>query len=394
MELYILDPLLRRVEVVDMFESLIWTERFRATGDFEVNLHSTNESRKLFTAGTLVGMNESYRVMKVETLEDTHDEQGKMVLKVSGRSLENILEDRAAKDTMSNTTTEPTWNLTGTAANVARQIFNDICVLGQLNAGDKIPLVQIGAASLFPINTIPEDPTVISVKLELQTVYAAIKGLCDLYDLGFRLTTDLYSTVLRFEIYAGSDRTSTQFTLPPVVFSPNLDNLQNTTELKSIEPNKNVAYVFSPVGFEIVYASGVDPEVESLDRQVLLVNATDITDTNPATASALMIQRGREELTKNRGFSAFDGELNHNSTYKYGRDYQLGDLVEMRNIDGLTNNMRVTEQIFASDAEGDRSYPTLAIDLVIEPGSWLAWEHNQVWLDLDLDTTSVWANQP
>lgn len=391
MELYTLDALLRRVEVVDMFESLIWTERYQATGEFELQVHSNTGTRGIFQNGTLLALNESYRIMKVETVEDTTDEQGKTVLKVTGRSMENILEDRVAKDTMSNTTVEPEWVITGLPAAVIRSIFTDICVTGTLDVGDKIPL--IGAGTLFPTNTIPEPTGSITVKLELQTVYAAIKSLCELYDLGFRLTTDFYSSVLHFEVYSGSDRTSGQSILPAVVFSPSLDNLQNTTDLKTIEPNKNVAYVFSPVGFEKVYAAGVDPEVESFERQVLLVNASDITDPTPATATALMIQRGVEELSKNRSYSAFDGELNHNSEYKYGKDYHLGDLVELRNIDGLTNNMRVSEQIFVSDAQGDRSYPTLAINLVIQPGTWLAWEHNMVWLDLDLDTTSVWANQ-
>jgi hypothetical protein len=41
----------------------------------------------------------------------------------------------------------------------------------------------------------------------------------------------------------------------------------------------------------------------------------------------------------------------------------------------------VTEQIFVSDLEGDRSYPTLqAVDLV-QPGSWSAWSRTGIWND-------------
>jgi hypothetical protein len=52
--------------------------------------------------------------------------------------------------------------------------------------------------------------------------------------------------------------------------------------------------------------------------------------------------------------------------------------------------MQVSEQIFVCDGEGERSYPTLAINQFIMPGSWLAWDYNQVWIDLG--ATEYWAN--
>jgi hypothetical protein len=200
-------------------------------------------------------------------------------------------------------------------------------------------------------------------------------------------------TQLYFDIYAGSDRTTAQTTLPPVVFAPELDNLQNTKELTTIDSTKNVAYVYSPAGFAEVYASGVDPAVEGLERRVLVVNASDITSDNPNVTAALN-QRGYQELAKYRVLQAFDGEISQNSQYVYGRDYNLGDLVETRNTDGVTNNMRVTEQIFVEDQNGERSYPTLTLNTFINTGSWLSWTSDKAWFDFDADTTSVWGTQP
>ena len=386
MEVYILDSLYRREKVIDRFESLIWTERFADLGDFQLSIHSTNESRSDLVAGKRLAVNDSYRVMTIETVENTVDEEGRALLKVKGKSLEGILEDRVAKGTMSDLTTEPKWSLTGTPGEIARKIFNDICVLGTLDPGDVIPFMMPG--TIFPEDTIPEPTDVVTMDIPPMSVFAAVKEICDLYDLGFRLVRNFDTSQLYFDIYSGSDRTTLQTDLAPVVFAPDLDNLKNTTEFTTIAQNKNIAYVFSPVGFEVVVPQDVDPEVAGFERRVLLVQADDITD--PYNASALMIQRGKEELSKNRSFSAFDGELNQNSEYKYGVHYNLGDLVEMRNSDGVTNNMRVTEQIFVSDKEGERSYPTLAINLFITPGSWLAWDYNQVWADLGL--TEYWAD--
>jgi hypothetical protein len=56
--------------------------------------------------------------------------------------------------------------------------------------------------------------------------------------------------------------------------------------------------------------------------------------------------------------------------------------------------MRVTEQIFISDKEGTRSYPTLSLTAYITPGSWAAYDPTKAWFDLDSDTTDVWSNQP
>lgn len=391
MEVYILDSLYRRIELVDNHESFIWTERFSAFGDFELLVNSTVQNRTRFTSGTRLATNDSARVMKVETVEDSTDAEGRNLLKLSGRSLEAILDDRVARGTLGDLETTPKWTLTGTPGEIAREIFHDICVTGILDAADVIP--GIIEDSIFPADTIVEPIDPITVEIELTTVYLAIKNVCDLYNLGFRIVRDQDTSNIYFDVYAGSDRTTQQTTLPAVIFSPNLDNLQNTTELTTIAQYKNAAYVFSPVGHEIVYPLDIDPTITGFERHVIFVKADDITDTVPADATAKMIQRGREALSQNRAYSAFDGELNQNGDYIYGIDYNLGDLVELRNIDGVTNQMQVTEQIFVSDKEGERSYPTVSLNTFITPGSWLSYSPEEVWLDFDADSTA-WADLP
>ena len=103
-----------------------------------------------------------------------------------------------------------------------------------------------------------------------------------------------------------------------------------------------------------------------------------------------MIQRGQEELAKNRQITVLDGELTSNSQYRYGIDYNLGDLVELRDEDGATSVMQVTEQIFVSDKEGDRAYPTLAVNALITPGTWLTYGDVE-WDDF---TTEHWDELP
>lgn len=386
MEIYILDSLLRRIEVVDKFESLIWTERYDAHGDFQLVIKSTRESRNQFISGSLLAMNLSNRVMRVDTAEDSTDADGKAVLKVTGYSLEILLRDRAAKDTLSNLTVDPRWVLTGLPADIARMMFDDICRTGTLSIHDIIPFITPG--SIYPASTIPEPSTGIIWTQQPDSLYNALRKLCSLYDLGFRLVRNFDASQLYFDIYSGNDRTTRQSVFPPVIFAPDLDNLQNTTELSTTRDSKNVAYVFSEFGSAVVYPDGVDPSVVTgFDRRVLVVHASDITESTLNVSGALE-QAGKEALLEHRNLSAFDGELNQNSAYRYGVDYDLGDLCELRNIDGVISARRVSEQIFVCDAEGERSYPTLMANDFIMSGTWLTMGDIE-WADF---TTEQWVD--
>lgn len=395
MEVYVLDDQLRRVgTIIDDYQSLIWTERFRAYGDFQLDVISTPENRSRFPIGTCLAMNESNRVMKVKTYSDKVDADGTKILSIIGPSFEKILDDRIAKKTLSDTTTEPKWVITDAPADIARLIFHNICVLGNLNVGDIIPNVTEG--TFLPISTIPEPSDNIKAELDPQSVYAVTKDICDVWNLGFRMLRQGDAPNLFYDIYAGNDRTLGQSTLTPVVFSPGLGNLQNVSELTSVDGSKNVAYVFSPAGFQVVYADGIDPTVAGFERNVLVVNATDVTTDDgsggtrtPTDIANALIQRGKDALATNKGFSALDGEIRQDSQYKYGRDYIVGDLVVMQNADGVTNNMRVEEQIFVSDNQGERSYPTLTLDSLLTPNTWKSWLANKVWADL---TGEHWAD--
>lgn len=387
MEAYVLDALLRRIAVIDQFESLIWTERFAAFGDFQMDIESTPATRTMLSLGTLLAMNESYRVMMVETIEDELGSDGRRMLSVKGRSIEAILLDRVAKNSTADLTTSPKWEITDEPADVARKIFHDICVTGILDPADVIPFIHEG--TFLPPGTVAEPIDPITIELDPTTVYDAIEDLCTIWSMGFRMLRNFDASELWFDIYMGSDRTTAQTTLAPVIFTSSLDNLQDIKELKTIDKAKNVAYVYSPAGFLKVYPVGVDEDVAGFERHVLVVNATDITSETTDIPGALL-QKGMEELAKNRVSQSLDGEIAQNSQYKYGVHYNLGDIVEMR-TDNSTNNMRVTEQIFVSDQQGERAYPTLSLNTFITTGSWLSWLNNKQWIEL---TTEQWIDQP
>ena len=367
MEVYILNDFLLRVDVIDVYESFIWTERWAEMGDFELVVQATPQNRRRLLPGTRLAHHKSFRVMTIETVEIKEDDDGRIMLTVKGPSLEQMLDDRIASDGVSKE-----WILTGTAGSIARQIFHQICREGSLNISDKIPHLTVG--SVYPLSTIPESELSYSAAIPISTVYEAIVEICEAHDMGFRLIRNPAWAAMYFDVYTGDDRTTLQTTFKPIVFSPDLDNLTNITELTSIAQTKNVAYVIGLNDSIIVYGEGADETTAGFNRRVLYIDATDIEDPAGPELTSILTNKGLDALSKTRPLSAFDGEINQNSEHKYGIDYHLGDLVEMRSIDGGINHMRVTEQIFVSDAEGERSYPSLTVKRFIAPEAWDAYD--------------------
>lgn len=539
MELYVLDDQMRRVTVIDSFISCVWTERYNDVGDLTLNMHSTLANRNLLVTGTMLAMNKSNRVMMVETVEDKTTQEGSQELVVTGSSLEYVMEDRVARDSLDDgTTNDPSWAMTGLPASLARGVFQTIMIDGQLDVGDKLPFYHTG--NLYPTDNIAEPADPITINVGLSSVLSAMKQICQTYDLGFRLCRNYDTSQIFFNVYSGNDRTSGQTVLPAVVFGPNLDNLMGSSYLTSMKQYKNVAYVFCPDGTAKVYDEGIDPSVAGFSRHVLMVNATDITfpdrtigpvyvvpdnqldavkaaqalttttslqkasydkipgldrlwpqdvvnintvivtafslttsqatsavsaqskagvtqdqknalitlaalgrvdssglsalntmlannvaltstektdipaalanqklfvtpaektliqtavtvsqayePTEDAALNDLLTAKGLQELKKYNNITAFDGEVPQFTSYKYEIDYYLGDIVEVRNQDGVVNNVRVTEQIISQDAAGEKSYPTVSSRLVITPGVWAAWDGNQQWADVDDST--------
>lgn len=458
MELYTLDGLLRRTEIVEGYETFIWTERFSNLGELEIIAPSTQQFRNLLASGTMLGLSESKRVMEIQTITDSTDADGSKMLSIKGEELSSVLKHRIAM-TSAAVVKPNTWRATATPRGIINMLFDYVCRNGSSSLTDKLPLLVGG--SLYTDGTLVEDGNTYIVERPTSRLYDAIQEVAEVYDLGFRLYKGDDNGKLYFDVYKGNDRTTSQTVRPPVIFAESLDSLQSVSELASVANSKNVAYVKNGALVTIVYANGTSVETSGFAKRTLYVDATNIEypertnsitddqqkainktsglkealDTHKAALqkligktrlatgeaslitafttssvsaslitsaektlvdstvtsstaleaaeaswmSAAMILRGNEELAKNRSISAFDGEITQLSPYKYNQHYNMGDLVEMRNATGLANQMLVTEQIFTSDATGERAYPTLTNKLFITPGSWMSWENSQTW---------------
>jgi ReqiPepy6 Gp37-like protein len=390
-ELYTLDGSLKRDAIIEGYISAIWTERYNTWGDFEIVYAWSAEIKNRFQPGLLLGLRESYRVMILETVvEDTGDD-GTRTITFTGRDLLAWLDDRVAYPALDDLTTNPQWTPdSGTPGAIARFIFQQIIESHILDAHDTLPYYHTAPGPL-PAGDIPEPTDVLTLSFNLDTLYNTLSGICTTYNLGMRLYKDGDTGNIYFDIYTGFDRTSAQTVREAVIFSSGSESLGKTSVLTSIAGFKNVAYVFSQHGNVTRFAKGYSSSTPNSQRKVMFVDASDLDDPSGFALTGKLNQRGDKALADNRRTYTLDGEITQYQPYTYGVHYNLGDLVEERSEGGFINEMIVTEQIFVSDDQGDRSYPTLTVSTFATAGSWDALPDAEFWDDVDPAT--VWDDE-
>lgn len=352
-----------RVQVFDSYESLIWTERWAGYGDFELKIISTPDTRFYFSVGTALEMSASYRVMLVEEVLIQYEESNEVLI-VKGRSFEAFLFNRVARVDQVGLNGSPKWIINNEPLKVAEFMLDRAFI----NTTDGPARVSIGNGPV-PTDTItPIETNYIKWEQPPVTLYEAVSSLCTQYELGFRALKNPGQGGLSMKVYAGVDRTIQQrnTTYPVIIFSRDLDNLYNVTELTSNADFYNAAQVMSNQGWVEVYANGGNSDTYGMSKRTLLVMADPVPDVSSPTTSqitAYLTRVGQTALAQKRLTRLIDGEASP-TAYIYQGDYFLGDIVEIRDSEGNRGYRRVAEQIFVSDAEGERTYPTLAATIV------------------------------
>jgi hypothetical protein len=339
----------------------------------------------------------------VQTTTEKTNADGQNLLTVKGYEIVDILSARLALKPDGGGVVS-TWLITGkNPGDTMRYIFDEICVDGVVSSDDIVPFVYPGG--LYAAGNIPEPAALIEWEQKPDSVLKALTDLSDIYDLGFRLYKDPNLAKLYFEVYSGSDRTTQQSILPPVIFSQDLENFQNTTEFEDIASSFNtvrVMYTYEETVGEgeaavtteytisfIVRDDAAEPP-EGFDRRVKVLLVSSIPE-GVVDIEAFLIQSALDELMKSRPITAFDGEVSQSSQYVYERDFYLGDVVEARGTSGATSFMRVEEYIFVEDEQGARSYPTLTTKEYIQAGTWKSYKYDVEWSAMGSD--EYWFNQ-
>jgi hypothetical protein len=212
--------------------------------------------------------------------------------------------------------------------------------------------------------------TEMSAQFAGETVYDAVVAICEVYDLGFKIVVD--NGVFVFSLYKGTDRSFNQDTNPYVIFSPDFDNIASSSYSHNTETMTTFAYV---AGEESDDSSRLTAEVDlgttGLDRVELFVDAGDIRSTdedgNEYTEEeygSFLEERGLESLSENSATEFFEGSMDTHGTFVYGRDFFLGDTVQIKNEFDMTAASQVLEIVYTKDSTGETIVPTFATPIL------------------------------
>jgi hypothetical protein len=365
MEAYTLDRNFERQQVVDAFNSFIWTERFYGDGDCEIVVPATKANLEMLAEGTLIELNGSAEpmILEVQSVDDG-------IATITGISLLRWLNNRFIR--ASSAHVDRYWNIEQLNPDqVLSKIVYEMCVntgpIGIPNPTQYL-IPNLETPTLFV--AVASEP-IVSVAVPYGPIYDALFEIATTYQLGMRITLDRDpgSYSLRFSVYRGNDRTSQQSFNPVVQFSPQMESLTDVEELRSIAAYKTHAFSFAPSnpgGLATNPGSAVRAEAATgFDLRAVMVFADDITTDkvggDAGKMQTLLDERAARALAEQPYLVHVDGEIVPTSQFLYGRDYQLGDIIEIAGYSGAVQNARVTEYIRSHDETGEKAYPSVTM---------------------------------
>lgn len=346
MDIYVYNPELERVGLIDIYQSLIWTKRYYQAGDFELYVPASSELLETLQKDNILIREDDDTIMIIEKIEIKTDVETGNYIIASGRSIESYLTRRIIRYQT---------NIDDTLENGIRRLIDENAI-NPINAFRTIPNLMLGEVQGFT--------DTLKMQITYDNLYDVIVSLCQSYSYGFKITLENGNLV--FNLYKGVDHSYSQNTNPYVVFSPEFDNLINSHYVTDKTDYKNYAYVLgegegSSRSFRAVSnKAGYIPK--NLELYELYVDAKDLTTNNGEISTQeygeMLYTKGIEKLNECTITTAFEGEVNSNLSYQYKKDYNLGDIVQVTNEYGITTKARITEIIESESDTGTELVPT------------------------------------
>lgn len=333
MELYVFNQDIELLGIVDEVEEMDWTRRYYEAGDFLIKALLTPNNIELLKKGNLICKKDDLSdVMIIEHRElSDEDADGMELLVVEGISLSGRI--------LSSRITLGRQIEKGTADKIMENIL-----LKQTNLSSN---VNRHIKRLIVDTSIKEGFT---EKYEHNSLYKPLDeeftAIASMDGCGFKILLDIENKTFIFYVYKGNDVSDR------IVFSTSFDNLTNQEYIESDTNYKNVG-ICAGQGEEedrdlIVYN---DKEYSDLDRLELFIDARDISkDTvivqkpnedgeledveepikNGENAVKLLQERAKEKLQETSKVNSYRASVVGNN-YIYREDYDLGDIVTVRN---------------------------------------------------------------
>ena len=345
MDVWILDKERNKLGLIDTYQSLIWTRRYFALGDFELVVPATNENLQMLRSGNFVAKGVGEMVCRIESVDIKTDAQNGDWLIVKGNDCREILNQRV---NLLNS-----YNENKTAAGAIYDIINtNLITVSQANREiDGIDFDDDTSTSFLYPSIVP-----------YSLVFDYVSEICQQCGYGSEMVLDTDETTLLFRLYEGLDRSLSQNVNPPVVFTEELDNLAGSEYTESYEAYKNACYITGEGDGVNRQVGQVDLGV-GIDRYEMYVDGKGVQkgSLNSTQYGKALQQFGVDQLQSCHVVVTFTGQVIDN-THKFGTDYDLGDIVTIYNKLGMAYDARITQVIESDDTQNGHVYiPTIEV---------------------------------
>lgn len=360
---YVLNQDLETLDIVDGYESFIWTERFNECGDFSLTVTPDSHVLNSLIYPNYLMLKGSNSLMCIEDYELNQKWQEGDFVTVTGRTIDSILDTRRVY--------YPLTFDNATVQTCLETILNQN-VLSPSMVERKYSYIQYGGAS--PRTT----STQYTGEFFGEDVLEAVQTLCGVADCGIQMLPDYTTRKFVLSFYDGTDRSTSQDIIPPVVFSPKYENLIGAKYYKSPLSLANAAVIHGE-DLEVKTVSGEEEittnvpmyayvgnsSLRDRDRIEISIENTGLSskrdDENSyseAEYKKLLEDAANTELSTYKVTETFSGDVEPLRQFVYGRDFFLGDIVQVMDDYGHDGKLRVSEVVQSEDSNGYLITPT------------------------------------
>lgn len=375
--------------LINDYSSLVWTDRFRDYGEFQLNIPRDAASADVFFPGLLLGIQESQCVMLAETQREMVNDQGYRDIVVTGRSAESIIEDRVLwapqsaasvlpktytyldaillylwQAVLNNTTSDVAYTVARPSQISTNSKISDALVTDSARSGGSLRKITVSLGQIGPqirgwLNLInhglrclrPPSGVNGADSITVDPINGANKGKIT------RTPMSGTTTKLRFDVYKGVDRSKVPASSGKYILlsdeAGHLDNVSVATTYREFVTNAlhgidDTHYYGSSTSLTAKKDFGIRHRYIDASQLVSGMVAADYPD--------VISDAQKEYYQTHTNKAILSADLTTNVPFIYGTDYLLGDTV-LLTYKGRTRRSLVNEYTRIDDLEGQRDYP-------------------------------------
>lgn len=340
--------------VVDNYESLVWTDKAKECGDFELYMYYDPDLWKLIKLGTFLRIQDSEHTMMVNKrdLKDTFEDAPRMIF--TGKSMEYIISRRVVYKQI---------DVTGTPGDIINKLLDENCIDGpnlqQFAPDPKNPSKKYrGITGLYRDGSNWRQElggNQISQQYLGQNIYEAISELVKTYSspMCYIFVHHTDDNKWRWRLGTGVDRSWNQGSNDWVTFSSDFNNLKSSEFVQDNDKYANAFYVTGAdpgdgkprMTMPIERAMGDSPQsgfISGMKRVEKWIDGSNVKlkdDNNHDIPMQTYLNElrayGYSSMREYVTETNFTGDVDPNIQWVYIRDYQIGDIVNV--IDNIGN---------------------------------------------------------